>query len=488
MNEEYGYKKESQNPNAKVVGNFVIFYKKLLGTGKFGKVYEAQHQETLQIVAAKVCPNELNLDQKGVDEITNSREIQIMKQLKSEHLMGFYDFQITRNNIYLFVEYCNGGNLTKMLSQSHNIKDIEIVEFIQQICEGFKNLTENKIIHRDLKPDNILLHNGKYKISDFGFAKFHTADMDQPQFHTLKGTPLFVPPQIFDEKKFSTKFDVWSLGAIVWEMVYGYPLHQGVKSVQELQSRYKQIKTQGGISFPKTQRSQKIQILLQQMLQYSEEKRISWQQLFNNEICKMSAQEFLGIEDQKFINNFEPIPQQPKKATRIEELQLLSIINLKFRSIKVTNNLNKLLNSFNSFITLKWKCIILQLWRFQMDTFLKQVECKLIIYEFEDCQREFLQQEYSKMLIDYLRNLLDQLRIQVETFLAFFNHKVNKPYELTAGQGIIPEDVILYGQLQRSDVKSLLEKMERDLKLNVFPKAISQSLKEILKMATEDLQ
>ena len=82
-------------------------------------------------------------------------------------------------------------------------------------------------MHRDIKPANILLHNGNVicylgfaKISDFGFARV-VDDMEGQDKFTLLGTPLYMTPQILDQKKFNSKCDIWSLGVMFYEMLYG---------------------------------------------------------------------------------------------------------------------------------------------------------------------------------------------------------------------------------------------------------------------------
>lgn len=76
MSSKYGYVPE-QNPNAKEIGEYIIYYKDLLGEGKFGKVYKGIHMESKMKVAVKVSPNTYNLDQQGINKIAEVLEVSI---------------------------------------------------------------------------------------------------------------------------------------------------------------------------------------------------------------------------------------------------------------------------------------------------------------------------------------------------------------------------------------------------------------------------
>ena len=114
------------------------------------------------------------------------------------------------------------------------IQEGEIVRILKQICKGYKVLYQNKIIHRDIKPENILLSKGVYKIADFGFGRF-VNDPEEISMKTMLGSPIYASPQILKKEPYSAKCDIWSLGILLYQLLYfKYPFD--IKTVQELRA------------------------------------------------------------------------------------------------------------------------------------------------------------------------------------------------------------------------------------------------------------
>jgi serine/threonine-protein kinase ULK/ATG1 len=88
---------------------------------------------------------------------------------------------------------------------------------MEQILMGFLELIENSVIHRDVKPENIMMHNGKLKIADFGFAKNVISSKHMQK--SMVGTPLYMAPQVLKREKYTSKCDIWALGVIFYEVI-----------------------------------------------------------------------------------------------------------------------------------------------------------------------------------------------------------------------------------------------------------------------------
>ena len=201
----------------------------LLGKGGYSEVYKAYDLENHMYVACKL--NQLNQNWK--EDIKKSyikhtiRENQIHRKINHRNIVKLYNtIEIDNNSFCTILEYCSGPDLSTYIKKNKNISEKEAKIIISQILEGllYLNKLPNKIIHYDLKPENILFHNMEIKISDFGLSKIIETNSDKIQLTSQGvGTYWYLPPECFEEKKnieISSKVDIWSLGVILYEMIY----------------------------------------------------------------------------------------------------------------------------------------------------------------------------------------------------------------------------------------------------------------------------
>jgi calcium-dependent protein kinase len=132
------------------------------------------------------------------------------------------------------------------------------LNILKQIAKGFEEMNKFAIIHRDLKPANILVHQEVFKICDFGFAKLFGEAGKMAR--TFVGTPIYMSPQVLNQKKYTTKTDIWSLGVMFYELLVGRLPFSGY-SEQDL---YKNI-IKGPLKIPESCSKESV-CLLQGML------------------------------------------------------------------------------------------------------------------------------------------------------------------------------------------------------------------------------
>ncbi|EAR96377.2 dual-specificity kinase domain protein (macronuclear) [Tetrahymena thermophila SB210] len=272
---------EEKSWTNKKVDHFVVV-NNVLGKGAFGKVYRGFCvEDENKLVAAKAIPIKSISDSGKMLELIK-REIAILQKVSSPFIVSLYDVARTSNNLYMFLEYCHDGDLKEYLKKKEGkrLSEPEALIFFRHIVEGFKELQKHKIIHRDIKPANIMLSNGIAKISDFGFSR--VVEKDDPALLSRLGSPLYMTPQILDGVPFNFKCDVWSVGVVFFEMLYGTTPWIGDSQVKLLQN-IKSIP----LKFPENPiRSKEVKDLLRGMLKVKEEERMSWEEIFNHPLIK----------------------------------------------------------------------------------------------------------------------------------------------------------------------------------------------------------
>ena len=120
------------------------------------------------------------------------------------------------------MDYADGGDLQKKIKEAKEngmsyLTEDQILNWFTQICLAMKHCHDRKILHRDLKSGNIFLtSNGIVKLGDFGIAKVLSNTVEKAV--TIVGTPYYLSPEIINNKPYSFKSDLWSLGVLLYEM------------------------------------------------------------------------------------------------------------------------------------------------------------------------------------------------------------------------------------------------------------------------------
>ena len=118
-------------------------------------------------------------------------EIETLLSIKHPNVIRCLDVYKTDNFYYLITAYCPHGDLDELIRVQKFIPEDRAILIMKQVIEGYKALMAKNIIHRDLKPANIMRFGNKWKIGDFGFARFCKEEFLLEQIHV--GTPLYLP-------------------------------------------------------------------------------------------------------------------------------------------------------------------------------------------------------------------------------------------------------------------------------------------------------
>ncbi|XP_035313602.1 serine/threonine-protein kinase tousled-like 1 isoform X2 [Cricetulus griseus] len=210
----------------------------LLGRGGFSEVYKAFDLYEQRYAAVKI--HQLNKswrDEKKENYHKHAcREYRIHKELDHPRIVKLYDyFSLDTDTFCTVLEFCEGNDLDFYLKQHKLMSEKEARSIVMQIVNALRYLNEIKppIIHYDLKPGNILLVDGtacgEIKITDFGLSKIMDDDSYGVDGMDLTsqgaGTYWYLPPECFvvgkEPPKISNKVDVWSVGVIFFQCLYG---------------------------------------------------------------------------------------------------------------------------------------------------------------------------------------------------------------------------------------------------------------------------
>ncbi|BFZ18847.1 hypothetical protein BsWGS_21886 [Bradybaena similaris] len=243
----------------------------LIGQGSFGQVYKGRKKYTSQIVALKCIPK----GGKSEKELKNlRREIDIMRGLKHDNIIELLDSYDTDSEIVVVTE-CAEGELFQILEDDISLPEEQVQVIAAQLVSALYYLHSHRILHRDLKPQNILLgKSGIIKLCDFGFAR--GIRTNTVVFTSIKGTPLYMSPELVEEKPYDHTADLWALGCILYELFVGTPPFYTNSIIQLVK-----MITNDPIKWPKTMTAV-FKDFLQGLLNKNPKCRLAWPLLFQH--------------------------------------------------------------------------------------------------------------------------------------------------------------------------------------------------------------
>jgi serine/threonine-protein kinase len=205
----------------------------LLAVGGMGMVFAGVHVELDQRVAIKVVRPELSHNEEAVTRFLN--EARAAARLRGQHVARVLDSGRLDSGIpYLVMEFLDGADLCKVLRRSGPLPVSAAVHYLLQACEAIAEAHAEGIVHRDLKPENLFLIRAPdgspvVKVLDFGISKRQSADAKSLTDPTRGiGSPNYMSPeQMVAPETVDHRSDVWSLGAVLYELLAGHPPFQG---------------------------------------------------------------------------------------------------------------------------------------------------------------------------------------------------------------------------------------------------------------------
>lgn len=200
------------------IGRYEIL--ELIGQGAVGKVYKALDPLIERTVAIKTVPISRLREEGSEFEARFLREAQSAGRLSHPNIVTIYDVGETEDFAYIAMEYLRGTTLRDVMDVGPMPLDL-VMSTAQQIAEALAYAHDHGVVHRDIKPSNIVitLPHGQVKLTDFGIA--HLVNSDRTYAGLMLGSPRYMSPEQAMGHDITGCSDIFSLGAVLYEMVTG---------------------------------------------------------------------------------------------------------------------------------------------------------------------------------------------------------------------------------------------------------------------------
>ena len=220
-----------------------------LGKGGMGKVYKVRDTKINERIALKLIKPEIAKDKKTIERFNN--ELRLARKIRHKNICQMFDLGQDQGTHFITMEFIPGQDLKGLIRQTSQLAVGTTIHIAKQICDGLTEAHKLGVVHRDLKPSNIMIDKeGDVRIMDFGIARSLEAK-GITGGGVMIGTPEYMSPEQVEGKDVDQRSDIYSLGAILYEMVTGRvpfegdtPFTVGVKQKSEIPQNPKNFNPQ----------------------------------------------------------------------------------------------------------------------------------------------------------------------------------------------------------------------------------------------------
>jgi serine/threonine protein kinase len=197
----------------------------MLGAGSAGKTYKANHSLLGTTVALKVIHEALAYDAEVRQRFVN--EAKAIAKLKHPHIAQLVDCDEDDGALFCAIEYCDGGDLEKLVSSRGALPELTVLQFGRQAAKALAYVHDEGFLHRDLKPSNLMLsmvpgtNTAHVKLIDFGLVKALGQTSGLTRKGQFRGTLLYTSPEQLRDEELDERTDIFSLGMTLWFLLIG---------------------------------------------------------------------------------------------------------------------------------------------------------------------------------------------------------------------------------------------------------------------------
>jgi len=189
---------------------------RFIGSGSFAGVWECRYLATGESFAAKIISVSDVIKNEYYPHFKN--ELLIHSRIRHPNISQLKDVLIDRDNIYIVLELCDGGDLNEIVQSENGLNEESAKHYFYQIMGAISHIHRLGVAHRDIKLDNILItSDDDAKLTDFGLCKEQKGD--NPMLTTC-GTLVYASPEIIRQEPYNgMKTDIWSAGVVLYAMI-----------------------------------------------------------------------------------------------------------------------------------------------------------------------------------------------------------------------------------------------------------------------------
>ncbi len=201
-----------------------------IGRGSFATVYIVRDTKTNRIYAMKAMLYEISDDGEMLARF--QREAHILLGLHDPHIVRIFEYGDESDLHYILMDYIDGQNLKYHTLTGGQMEATRALDYARQIAEGLDTAYKNGVVHRDIKPQNIVINSqGVVKITDFGLARSRET-VTLTQSNVFMGTAYYIPPEQAESgRSADIRSDLYSVAAVLFEMLSGHPPYEGDTAV-----------------------------------------------------------------------------------------------------------------------------------------------------------------------------------------------------------------------------------------------------------------
>jgi eukaryotic-like serine/threonine-protein kinase len=208
-----------------------------IGAGGMAEVYRGFDTVLNRTVAIKVLLPQFARDGSFVERFR--REAQAAARLNQPNIVGVYDSGSDGETQYIVMEFIEGRTLAEFMGRGGSLTPMHSVEIAEKICDALAYAHARGVIHRDIKPANVMVtRQGEVKVMDFGIARIVAGPETAPQTSAVLGTAAYISPEQAQGQGVDGRTDIYSLGAVLYEMLAKRPPFVGDSPVSVA---YKQV-------------------------------------------------------------------------------------------------------------------------------------------------------------------------------------------------------------------------------------------------------